>query len=332
MTIKFVVGPPGAGKSTYIKEHAKPEDLVIEWDELAAIHGKDKASQVRNILVTAAPDYTDGDVWISRVKDTADPETRRAKAEEYKADEVIVLETDADTAKARIGERDKDDADQVKALQELVDTWWSHYGVVASDVIVKPSGNPPPSDMETNQMAKGFPDNTKVEDMTEAEQVAYWKHHSRKHEQALKDLGNIEELKQKAADWDDYQKNRDKDQEELDTQLKAARTEGRKEALRETALDRVKETFKTRIGERRTEEEIDDFLEDIDLAKFVTDDHKVDTDRITKKVELFAPGAESKQTPSRRRSTSTHQGTREGSGITGVAAGKALFEEMNKKG
>ena len=29
-----VVGPPAGGKSTYVREHAKPVDLVFDWDEV----------------------------------------------------------------------------------------------------------------------------------------------------------------------------------------------------------------------------------------------------------------------------------------------------------
>jgi hypothetical protein len=34
-SVVVVMGPPAAGKSTYVKEHARPEDVVIDLDEIA---------------------------------------------------------------------------------------------------------------------------------------------------------------------------------------------------------------------------------------------------------------------------------------------------------
>ena len=33
--IHLVMGPPGAGKTTYVREHAGPDDLIVDWDALA---------------------------------------------------------------------------------------------------------------------------------------------------------------------------------------------------------------------------------------------------------------------------------------------------------
>ena len=35
MTVYVVTGPPAAGKSTWIREHAKPGDITIDYDTLA---------------------------------------------------------------------------------------------------------------------------------------------------------------------------------------------------------------------------------------------------------------------------------------------------------
>ena len=35
MTLYVVTGPPCGGKSTYVREHAKPGDFVIDLDRLA---------------------------------------------------------------------------------------------------------------------------------------------------------------------------------------------------------------------------------------------------------------------------------------------------------
>lgn len=58
---------------------------------------------------------------------------------------------------------------------------------------------PPVTSLAVNE--HGFPDNTATADMTEAHQVAYWKHHARKHEtraNAAPDAAELERLR--AAD------------------------------------------------------------------------------------------------------------------------------------
>lgn len=36
MTVFVVTGPPAGGKSTWVREHAKPGDITIDYDDLAA--------------------------------------------------------------------------------------------------------------------------------------------------------------------------------------------------------------------------------------------------------------------------------------------------------
>ena len=33
--IHLIVGPPGAGKTTHVQQHAGPDDLIVDWDALA---------------------------------------------------------------------------------------------------------------------------------------------------------------------------------------------------------------------------------------------------------------------------------------------------------
>lgn len=37
MTLYLVTGPPAAGKSTWVREHAKPGDITIDFDALANV-------------------------------------------------------------------------------------------------------------------------------------------------------------------------------------------------------------------------------------------------------------------------------------------------------
>ncbi|AOT25821.1 polynucleotide kinase [Mycobacterium phage Tortellini] len=37
MTLYLVLGPPASGKSTWVKQHAKPGDVIIDYDALANV-------------------------------------------------------------------------------------------------------------------------------------------------------------------------------------------------------------------------------------------------------------------------------------------------------
>lgn len=78
MGLKIVIGPPAAGKSTYIREHRKPGDITIDYDELAvALSGtapdnhnhtdlvKKITKAARDAAIRAAKTHaTDTDVWL----------------------------------------------------------------------------------------------------------------------------------------------------------------------------------------------------------------------------------------------------------------------------
>ena len=46
--ITLIVGPPGAGKTTHVKTHAKPGDLIIDYDQIAAALGGELANPNHN--------------------------------------------------------------------------------------------------------------------------------------------------------------------------------------------------------------------------------------------------------------------------------------------
>lgn len=47
--ITLIVGPPGAGKTTYVNTHAKPGDLIVDYDQIAdALGGSIKHDTHRN--------------------------------------------------------------------------------------------------------------------------------------------------------------------------------------------------------------------------------------------------------------------------------------------
>lgn len=82
MVMTVVLGPPGAGKSTWVQEHAKPGDAIVDFDLIAqacgATEAHDAPPTVGSIVfagrtamlaraiesVTGEKDPFDGDVWV----------------------------------------------------------------------------------------------------------------------------------------------------------------------------------------------------------------------------------------------------------------------------
>lgn len=80
--IHVLTGPPCGGKSTYIKKHAKPGDLIVDYDELSLVMGaKEKwnptglvqraASNARESAIKTALNSPEAESWIiqSRLSD-----------------------------------------------------------------------------------------------------------------------------------------------------------------------------------------------------------------------------------------------------------------------
>lgn len=73
--ITVVTGPPCSGKSTYVRNHAKPGDIVIDFDTLAQAFGSpaphDHPAATRHVTImarraaiAAALTVNGADVWI----------------------------------------------------------------------------------------------------------------------------------------------------------------------------------------------------------------------------------------------------------------------------
>lgn len=48
--ITLIVGPPGAGKTTYVQQHAKPDDLIIDYDQIKEALGNNQGHERQGAL------------------------------------------------------------------------------------------------------------------------------------------------------------------------------------------------------------------------------------------------------------------------------------------
>lgn len=112
--IRLVTGPPASGKSTYVRENAKPTDAIIDLDLL------DGDSALRAALEESL--HLKGsrtDVWVCRT--LPDPKDRNGFAEYIQADEVVLLDDSTeDELIARI-----EGTEDAEARREGIRRWFS---------------------------------------------------------------------------------------------------------------------------------------------------------------------------------------------------------------
>jgi hypothetical protein len=159
----------------------------------------------------------------------------------------------------------------------------------------------------------GYPANTPVAEMTVAQQAAYWKHQSRRHEERAKPFKDVtpeqlSELREKAKRQDELEHELSS---ETEKQVTAARDTTAKEKdghyqplLAETA-------FRVAIGDRKTDAEIDEFLAELNLGAFLTEG-KVNTAKVLARAQQFAPATGNQQ--QRKGPTVTGHGSNGNSG------------------
>lgn len=167
--------------------------------------------------------------------------------------------------------------------------------------------------VDSSDSGNGFPANTPVSKMTLAEQVAYWRHHSRRHEGTARTL----------------QAQLDAASPEPDA-LEAAREEGRKEARLDAGRKALTATTLAGLTARgKDDNEADAIAKSIDLDRFITDDGDIDEAGLTSLLDTLAGPAKGH---TRHRWPAMGQGnTGTGAPTNGVAAGRAMHAAEKAK-
>ncbi len=141
----LVCGPPASGKSTYIKQHAVPMDIVIDLHDIrrrltGSCYSRDNnhlnmALRERNrLLGQLKRERPPKRAWLTLLEPKLSG--RRWWAEKLKATEVIVLETELGVCEQRI-QCDPQRETVATEQREAARLWWRSYSTNTTDKVVR---------------------------------------------------------------------------------------------------------------------------------------------------------------------------------------------------
>jgi len=154
--LTIVCGPPGSGKSTYVRQHAGPDDLVVCFDEISTqmfgrsgalrAHANLTAGQVADVLRQRNERLGDlmrpaaagrwPAAWLILTEPKAEHRTWWA---ETLGARVIVLAIPADVCRHRV-QRDAEAGDiRGDAAVQTISSWWDTYRIAPCDETIVPT-------------------------------------------------------------------------------------------------------------------------------------------------------------------------------------------------
>lgn len=148
--VVVVAGPPGAGKTYYVKQHKGDNDLIVDLDALlAALTFKDWYTRtqpqlhmglaVREFLLLRLLRPSDIDTaWV--ITSAADPDERAAIAQQCGAREIVVILAERDECMHHL-RNDGRRNDQLQHWYAIVNTWWENYRQGARETILQLDGD-----------------------------------------------------------------------------------------------------------------------------------------------------------------------------------------------
>jgi hypothetical protein len=148
-----------------------------------------------------------------------------------------------------------------------------------------PKDQKPVEATDEHGVGLGFPKETPVDKMTDAEAKMYWRNQAKVANKRVP--ANLDQMQRDAQAWAEYQKTqKPPEQQQIEAAAEQARAEGRREAAKDSAEALLRVTLQQR-GKDVTE--VDAIVDPIDFTRFLSQDGKLDTDRVTAFVDKLAP-------------------------------------------
>lgn len=309
--IRLVTGPPASGKSTYVRENAKPTDAIIDLDLL------DGDSALRAALEESL--HLKGsrtDVWVCRT--LPDPKDRNGFAEYIQADEVVLLDDSTeDELIARL-----EGTEDAEARREGIRRWFS----------LSPRNG---ERKENTSMSENSTASEAQQPASEAQQPAAEELST----PAIGDLqAQVEELTKKVDEWKSHSRTWEKRAKESQHNTESEQTNDGEQLKN---LQEEFATFKRESALRIAESEIraglsgrglsnlQGFFDGLGAASFLNDAGDFDKDKFESMLNTLAESVKP-QTANGIPSLSGAPAS-EGSSKNSFASGAAAFRAKHKK-
>lgn len=195
----------------------------------------------------------------------------------------------------------------------------------AAGPLADPPKDPPPDPPKPKE--PGFPKDTPLEAMTVDQQLAYWKHQSRKHESTWKDIVGDRKVDDVKNDLTEYEQIRQEKLTPSEKALEQARNEGREEAAKELNPKFVASAFNTALAHIEKDEDRAELIDTLDLSKFIDDKGNVDTAKVASVAKRIAPA----DTGAGGKRYDYGAGHRAPSNASGVTAGAERYQQRHGK-
>jgi hypothetical protein len=177
---------------------------------------------------------------------------------------------------------------------------------------------------------RGYPLATPVSDMSAAQQAAYWKAQSRKHEERAKERGDYDDVKTKADQYDALLKSTQTDQERaVETAKKEAEEQARADERAKNLPRLVDAEIRIAAAGRIDAERLKAAIEPLDRSKFLTDKGEIDEEKVTSFVATLAPSSD--EGKGGKTFPNLGQGRRTEAAKASVSRGAELYREQHPK-